>query len=101
MKLHFCTQDYENYGTENEPYWKAKGGSDYIIEASEWTEEMVNEVINRISYSNPFSQSSYIGHDSVSDEYMTEFERAQLDYDGEIIFPATRLNYDEFVKEYA
>jgi len=99
MKLYFFTQVYENYGTENEPYWKAKGGEDYIIDAESWTEEMVDEVISNITVCNPFYESSYIGHIQVSDTFKTDFEQSQFDYEGHIQYPAIRVNYDEFIKE--
>ena len=31
MKLLIQTQVYENYGDANEPYWKPKGGADYVV----------------------------------------------------------------------
>jgi len=30
-KLLIQTQVYENYGTADEPYWKPKGGADYVV----------------------------------------------------------------------
>ena len=30
-KLLIQTQVYENYGDADKPYWKAKGGSDYVV----------------------------------------------------------------------
>jgi hypothetical protein len=32
-----------------------------------------------------------VGYSIVEDDYMTEFERSQLEYDGEIRFPAKVL----------
>ncbi len=32
MKLVICTQYRENYGTEDRPYWKMKGGNVYVVE---------------------------------------------------------------------
>lgn len=99
MKICFYTQDYENYGTDTDPYWKAKGGEDFIIEAPEWTEEMADNVCKAVSEDNPFFQRSVIGFDKVSDDYMTQFERDQLDYEGKIDYPAVRVSYDEIMKE--
>jgi hypothetical protein len=31
-KLMITTQVYENYGSAEVPYWKAKGGNDYVVE---------------------------------------------------------------------
>ena len=30
-KLLITTQVYENYGDADKPYWKAKGGGDYVV----------------------------------------------------------------------
>ena len=30
-KLLITTQTYENYGDIAQPYWKPKGGSDYVL----------------------------------------------------------------------
>ncbi|MBM4179614.1 MAG: hypothetical protein FJ211_09825, partial [Ignavibacteria bacterium] len=30
-KLLIQTQVYENYGDSDQPYWKAKGGGDYVV----------------------------------------------------------------------
>lgn len=99
MKIYFYTQDFENYGTENEPYWKAKGGSDYILSSANWTEEMIKEVIHRISFSNPYYESLYIGHLEVCDQFLTDFEQLQQENDGRVEFPAKRLSYDDFIME--
>lgn len=32
MKLVICTQHRENYGSEDQPYWKMKGGDVYVVE---------------------------------------------------------------------
>ena len=32
MKLYITTQYYENYGSADNPYWKAKGGEDYFYQ---------------------------------------------------------------------
>lgn len=97
MKLCFSTQDYENYGTEDSPYWKAKGGEEFIIEAPEWTLSMTDKVCKAISINNPFFQRSVVGFEEVSDDFMTSFEKSQLEYDGEVQFPAVRCSYEEFV----
>ena len=31
-KLLIATQYCENYGSPNDPYWKMKGGSEYVVE---------------------------------------------------------------------
>jgi hypothetical protein len=38
MKVVINTQYKENYGSEAEPYWKFKGGTTYIVAASDRAE---------------------------------------------------------------
>jgi len=99
-KLYFYTQEYENYGTPDEPYWKAKGGSDFIIEASEWTEEMIETITDLVTFTNPMYESSLIGYQEVCAEFKTDFEQSQFEYEGFIQYPATRATYEEFVAKF-
>ena len=88
-KLYIFTQNYENYGSENDPYWKAKGGSDYFVpdfDGDEATTIML--VRNQIECDNPFYRSQIAGWEVVPNDYRTEFEKDQLDYEGSIRFPA-------------
>lgn len=88
-KLYIFTQDYENYGTEDDPYWKAKGSSDYFVEDFDGDEAMtVMLVRDQIECNNPFYRSQIAGWEVVPNDYMTEFERTQLEYEGSITYPA-------------
>ena len=98
MKIYFYTQDYENYGSPDEPYWKPKGGSDFILEADSWTEEMIDSAYSVIEHEGEMFIRSMIGHLEICDEFKTDLEQFQLENDGEILFPATRLTYDNFMK---
>ena len=88
-KLYIFTQNYENYGSEEIPRWKAKGGSDYFVydfDGDEATTIML--VRDQIECDNPFYRSQIAGWEVVPNDYMTEFEKDQLDYEGSIRFPA-------------
>lgn len=88
-KLYIFTQDYENYGDEDDPYWKAKGGSDYFVEDFDGDEAMtVMLVRDQIECNNSYFRSQILGWEVVPNDYMTEFERTQLEYEGSIRFPA-------------
>lgn len=102
MKLLITTQIHENYGAhdwdgvgECPQYWKAKGGNDYVVKAFRGGEEaataLVMAVRSRIEESSDYYQESIIGWDVVEDDYLTEFERSQLEWDGEILYPAKEL----------
>ena len=94
-KILINTQYRENYGTEDEPYWKNKGGGDYFIKGFTGSQSdatsLVMAVRDRIEYSDSFSSETIIGFDIVSDDYMTSFEKSQLKYDGKITYPAKTL----------
>ena len=100
MKIYFYTQDYENYGTPEEPYWKAKGGSDYIIDAPEWQEGMIDKVYSLINESGQMYISTVLGHLVVNDHFKTDDEVFQLQYEGSIEFPAVRVTYNEFLTKF-
>ena len=87
-KLYIFTQDYDNYGTEEDPHWKPKGGSDYFVydfDGDEATTIML--VRDQIECDNPFYRSQIAGWEVVPNDYRTEYERMQLDYEGSIRFP--------------
>ena len=88
-KLYIFTQNYENYGTTGDPYWKPKGATDYFVpdfDGDEATTIML--VRDQIECNNEYYQSSILGWEVVPNDYMTEFEKYQLDYEGSIRFPA-------------
>lgn len=89
-KLYIFTQNYENYGTENDPYWKAKGGTDYFVpdfNGDEATTLML--VRDQIECNNEYYISSILGWEVVPNDYMTEHEKMQLEYEGIIRFPTS------------
>ena len=102
MKLVIETQVYENYGAhdwdgsgECPQYWKAKGGSDYVIKNFKGGDEGAIKAIfclrNQIESDNEYIRENIISWNIVSNDYLTEFEQSQLDYEGQIRFPAKEL----------
>jgi len=93
-KLLITTQVYENYGDADKPYWKAKGGSDYVVKKFKQLNKVTEVVMalrGQIEQDNEFFQESIIGWEVVADDYLTEFERSQLEYEGKITYPAHEL----------
>ena len=101
-KLIIQTQCFENYawdengnlGTGKNAYWKAKGGSDYVIknvDECDMIEIIVDRVRSKIEVSNDLFEEYIIGWAVVPDDYLTPFERDQLEYDGTIAYPATEV----------
>ncbi len=95
MKILISTQYRENYGSEDEPYWKFKGGSEYFIKGVDPLKVapglLVEQVRSNIEYSNVMAEEYILDWELVSDDYLTEFEQSQLDYEGRIRFPARVL----------
>ena len=100
-KLLITTQVLENYGVhswdgvgEVPQYWKAKGGDEYFIENVDQC-DMIDVIVDRARAEIECDTVSYreyvVGYRLVADDYMTEFERSQLEYDGKVSCPARRL----------
>jgi hypothetical protein len=99
-KLLITTQVYENYGAhdwdgvgECPQYWKAKGGSDYVIKKINVNKvtETVMGVRGQIEQDNQAFRETIIGWEVVANDYLTEFEQSQLAYEGAIRYPAKEL----------
>ena len=100
-KLLITTQVYENYGAHDwdgqgqcPQYWKAKGGSDYVVKKFKDLNKVTETVMalrSQIECNNEGFRETIIGWEIVGDKYLTEFEQSQLDYEGQIRFPAKEL----------
>jgi len=89
-KLLIQTQVYENYGYR----WKAKGGGDYVVKNFKdfnRVTEFVMALRSQVEQDNEFYREHIIGWEVVADDYLTEFERDQLEYEGQIRYPANEL----------
>ena len=101
MKVVIFTQVYENYawredgtiGTGPEAYWKAKGGNDYVIRNVDINrvQELAKSACAQVEQANDYFTETVIGWEIVQDDYLTEFERSQLEYEGSIQYPAQEL----------
>jgi len=99
-KLLITTQVYENYGAhdwdgegECPQYWKAKGGNDYVVKRINvnTVTETVMALRGQIEQDNEGFREHIIGWEVVANDYLTEFEQSQLDYEGKITFGAKEL----------
>ena len=95
MKILITTQYQENYGTDADPYWKMKGGSDYFITGVDPLRVapglLVDKVRDRIEYQGVMSQEYIVDWRLVDDDYVTDFERDQMQYDGRVTHPTPIL----------
>ena len=88
-KLLIQTQVYENYGYR----WKDKGGGDYVVRNIDPNRaaDIVNLATAQVEQDNEHFREHIIHWEVVGDDYLTEFEQSQLDYEGRIIYPANEL----------
>lgn len=108
MKFHITTQYMENYGDRDNPHWKNKGGDDFIIEVPgfDYDDEMVNKkgqmvvdtLYDVLEHDGEYTKEYITGWHFVADDFQTRFERDQLEFDGEIRYPAKRMTYDELLE---
>ena len=103
-KLLISTQVYENYGAhdwdgkgECPQYWKAKGGNEYVVKKFKGNDRNATEAVmvlsSKIEEDNEYFREQIIDFRIVKDDYLTEFERDQLKYEGKITYPAKELEF--------
>lgn len=101
-KLLITTQVYENYGAhdwdgkgECPQYWKAKGGQDFVIKKFRGGDAQATAAVmalrSQIEEDSPYYREQIIGWSIVKDDYLTEFERSQLEYEGKITYGPKEL----------
>lgn len=98
MKLFVTTQYRENYAAVNwdgkgqcPQYWKNKGGVDYFLQlgdrlADYAVEDLVKAVVAKVEVRNDYVEEYVVDWFIEADDYLTPFEKDQLEYDGEIKF---------------
>jgi len=103
MMLVIRTQFMENYGAhdwdgtgECPQYWKMKGGSEYKI-----TDVPLNidyqEVVSmaNVERDNEYCREYILDWSIESDDYLSWFEKSQLEFDGEITSKEPTIEYSE------
>ena len=101
-KLLIQTQVYENYawnedgslGTGANAYWKPKGGSDYVVKKFKDFNRVTETVMalrSQIEQDNDAFREHIINFEVVADDYLTDFEKSQWEYEGKITYPAKEL----------
>ena len=103
MILVIDTQYMENYGAhdwdgqgECPQYWKMKGGEEYMVTGIPENVDVdlvIRMLGQEVQWSDVGSSSTVIGTHFESDDYLSDFERSQQEYDGQITFPAIRVSY--------
>ena len=103
MKALITTQVYENYawredgtmGTGPDSWWKPKGGDEYVVLNVDQDQvfEVLEKVCLQIERNDDYIQENIIDLRIVEDDYLTDYERDQLEYDGTIQFPAKVIEW--------
>ena len=115
MMLVITTQNQENYGAHDwdgtgtcPQYWKFKGGNEFkVTGVPEGLDlaDIVEMVRGDIEESNDFYRVDIVGYGEEADDYLSWFEKSQLDYEGEIRFKEPVIEYSDiravFDREYA
>ena len=111
MMLVIQTQNQENYGAHDwdgtgtcPQYWKFKGGSEFKITGVPLNiayDEVVELVRRDIEESSDYYRVDIIGWSIESDDYLSWFEKSQLEYDGEITYKEPEIEYSEVNGQHA
>jgi hypothetical protein len=103
MILVIRTQYRENYGTAIDPYWKNKGGSEYKVlnvnPNKDLGTEIVSNVESLIVKDNDYQQEYIVEWSWENDDYLSWFEKSQLEYEGEISYKEPVIEYNNLTKE--
>ena len=104
MKAIFFTQVFENYawredgsiGTGEDAYFKPKGGDEYVVKNVDKSEmsRILVEVRAKVEVSNDYFKETVVDFQLVEDDYLTEYERSQLEYDGCIVYSPKELELE-------
>ena len=104
MKAIILTQVYENYawqedgsiGTGVNAYFKPKGGDEYVVRNvnEDQVFEILEKVAGQIEKSNDYYQEFIVDVKIVEDDFLTEYELNQLEWEGKILFPAKEIEME-------
>ena len=93
------TQTIENYGLDCEsdkPYWKFKGGEEYLVFGTSDRPANAVALVAALSMNNSKAYKEYpIGYEVVAADALTESEKLQEEYEGEVKYPANRIHIDK------
>ena len=106
MILVIRTQFMENYGAhdwdgtgECPQYWKMKGGSEYKITGVPLNIDYTAVVkAADVEYSNDGAQEYIMDWSLEADDYLSWFEKSQLEYDGDIGIKEPTMDYNELME---
>ena len=97
------TQFMENYGAhdwdgtgECPQYWKFKGGSEYKITGVDPTADPQDYInLADVEFSSDGAREYILDYSFEEDDYLSDFEKSQLEYDGHITYYEPTLTWNE------
>jgi len=103
-KILITTQTQENYGAHDwdgagqcPQYWKFKGGMDYVIKKFKGSHADATMAVmalrSQIECDNDHFRETIIDFRIVKDNYLTEFEKSQLEYEGRVTYGPKELTW--------
>ena len=102
------TQYKENYGAHDwdgtgdcPQHWKFKGGSCIKVmdvPVSIPYEDLVSLAIDAFSMCNDYCEVDVIRVHIEHNEWLSDFEKSQFEYEGEIVFAEPKHSFDEFLR---
>lgn len=111
MMLVIHTQYCENYGAhgwdgngECPQHWKFKGGSNYkIVGVPENVdlEEVVELARGSVEHRSDYAEEYILGYAMQPDGWMSDFEKSQLEYEGQIMYAEPTIEYNELNASFA
>jgi hypothetical protein len=109
MMLVIDTQYMENYGAhdwdgkgECPQYWKAKGGSEFKVTGIPRNVDVDHVLFmlgQEVQWSDNGSTSNVIGTHIEEDDYLSWFEKSQMEYDGRVVFAEPSISYADLCIE--
>jgi hypothetical protein len=108
MMLVIRTQYMENYGAHDwdgtgacPQYWKFKGGSEYKVVGVPLNIDYAEVVaMAGVETDNDYCREYVLDWSIEGDDYLSEFEKSQLEYEGEIQFKEPVIEYAELNDRY-
>ena len=99
-KLIIETQYMENYDVDEvteEGYWKFKGGNTFIVDNVDVNnvQSVANEIIPLIEYDNSMSREFVIEWTVVNDDWQSQYEKDQKEWDAGSMYHDPRLFKNE------
>lgn len=101
------TQYMENYGAHDwdgkgqcPQYWKMKGGHEYkILNVPLGANYLKLVSLVNVEKDDDYQREYIIDWSVESDDYLSWFEKSQLEFDGEVVYKEPEFEYNKLIEE--